>query len=81
MTVKVLLFARARDLAGSGELTLELPASSTVASLREALKEAVPALQPLLPRLHIAVNNDYASEADVIPPHAEVACFPPVSGG
>jgi molybdopterin converting factor small subunit len=28
-----------------------------------------------------AVNTDYAADDTVIPPRAEVACIPPVSGG
>jgi len=81
MNVHVLLFASARDLAGRSDVPLELPAGATVAELREALRQAAPALAPVLATLHVAINSDYASNEDVIPPGAEVACFPPVSGG
>ena len=46
-----------------------------------APENTLPALQPLLPRLHVAINNDYAADSDPIPAGAEIACFPPVSGG
>ncbi|MBX3442582.1 MAG: MoaD/ThiS family protein [Planctomyces sp.] len=81
MTVRVLLFAKARDLAGASELALDLPEGATVQDLRRALEAAAPDLAPLSPRLHIAVNSRYAADGDVIPPGAELACFPPVSGG
>lgn len=75
------LFARARDLAGAAEVTLSLPPEARVSDLRIALQTAYPALTPLAPRLLIAVNSDYAADAVVLPPGAEIACFPPVSGG
>jgi len=81
MTVRVLFFAKARDLAGAPSKELTLKDGATVADLRCALRESIPALQPLLPRLHVAINNDYAADGDVIPQNAEIACFPPVSGG
>jgi molybdopterin converting factor subunit 1 len=81
MTVRVLFFAKARDLAGAPSRDLTLPDAPTVADLRRALGETIPALQPLLPRLHVAINNNYAADSDTVPQDAEIACFPPVSGG
>ena len=81
MTVRVLFFAKARDLAGSPSRELTLGEGATVADLRRALATAIPSLEPLLPRLHVAINNDYAADSDPVPAGAEVACFPPVSGG
>lgn len=81
MRIKVLLFARAKQIAGSGDVTLTLAAGATVADLRAELVRTIPALGPLAPRLHVAINSDYAADTDAIPEGAEVACFPPVSGG
>ena len=81
MTVKVLLFAQARDLAGSETVEIELSDGATVADLRQTLVEKHPALERIAPSLLIAVNNDYAEDATEVPTGAEVACFPPVSGG
>ncbi len=81
MTVRVRLFARARDLAGADAVAVEMPAGATVAELRRRLGEACPALRPLLPRSAVAVNEDFAGDAAPIPPGAEVALLPPVSGG
>ena len=81
MKVRVQMFARARDLAGSPVVEIDVADPPTVGGLRTALAAACPALVPLLPRLHVAVNSDYASDADAIPSGAEIACFPPVSGG
>jgi molybdopterin converting factor subunit 1 len=81
MTLRVRLFARARDLAGADSVAVELPAGATVAELRARLGEAYPALRPLLARSAVAVNEEYAGDDVVIPPAAEIALLPPVSGG
>lgn len=81
MTIKVRLFALARDCAGAPEVAIDLPAPATVGALKTALAQAHPALAPLMPSLMFAVDDSYASESTVIPPGAEVAAFPPVSGG
>ena len=81
MNVKVKLFALAAQLAGTNLLEVSLDGGATVADLRRRLTDAVPALAPMMPHLLISINSDYAIEAMTIPPGAEVACFPPVSGG
>jgi molybdopterin synthase catalytic subunit len=77
----VKLFARARDLAGTSELTLDLPEGAKVADLRKALALAHPKLTGLLERSAIAVNDDFAGDEQVLSPDAEAALLPPVSGG
>ena len=81
MNVQVQLFARARDLAGAQSVNVEVDGEPTVAALREAQIASKPALAVIAGSLHVAVNGDYAAETLTIPPQAEVACFPPVSGG
>jgi molybdopterin converting factor subunit 1 len=77
----VLLFARARDLAGSDRLEVALPDGGTVAQLRYALAQQCPALASLLEKSALAVNGEFAQETDVVAVDAEVALLPPVSGG
>ena len=81
MKTVVKFFARARDLVGSPALELDLPESATAADLRIALGERVPALEPLLPSLLIAVGNDYAAPMTCVAGRTDLAVFPPVSGG
>ena len=80
-TIRVRLFARARDLAGAEVVAVDLPAGATVADLRERLAAAVPVLRELLSRAAVAVKEDFAGDDAVIPAGAEVAVIPPVSGG
>ena len=81
MHCRVKLFARARDLAGAAEVSVPLPGGATVADLRRALVSAYPSLAGLLSRCAVAVADDFADDARVIPEGAEVAVLPPVSGG
>lgn len=81
MNVRIKLFALTRDLAGTDEISLEFDAPVTIATVRSALGEAIPALQPVLGSCAFAVDNEYAGNGMEIPAGAEVACLPPVSGG
>lgn len=79
LTVK--LFARARDLAGSATVQIAWTDGQTVGELKRGLVASYPAIQPLVTRLLVAVNHNYADDATPIRSTDEVACFPPVSGG
>jgi molybdopterin converting factor subunit 1 len=79
--VQVHLFALARERAGGPSVSIDLPEGSTVADLKSALARSLPALAPLVPSLRIAVNAEYVADDHPLPPGAEVAVIPPVSGG
>jgi molybdopterin converting factor subunit 1 len=79
--MKVLLFALARDLAGSGEMEIDLAPNATVADLRRVLGDRYPRLAPLLQRCAVAIDQEFAAEETQVPPAAVVALLPPVSGG
>jgi len=81
ITVKVLFFGAARDVAGTEEISFELPDSSTVATSREAILGKYPALANFGKSLLFAVNQEYAEANRRIHEGDELAIFPPVSGG
>ena len=81
MTLTVHLFARARELAGSGTVAVELPPAAAVADVRRALAARFPPLAGLLERSAVAVNHDFADDGQALAPGDEVAVIPPVSGG
>ncbi len=81
MKVSVQLFARAQELAGADLVEIDLPDESSVAGLRQALAEQVPAIASLVPGLFVSVGCDYADDSTLLEPDQEIACFPPVSGG
>ncbi len=78
---QVLLFAQVRESAGHDTITLELPTGATVADLRQALVRRLPNSASLILPSMIAVNESYVADHFVLPPSAEIACIPPVSGG
>jgi molybdopterin converting factor subunit 1 len=81
MTFTIHMFARARELAASDVVTVELPSGSTVADVKRALAARFPALASLLAVSAVAVNHDFAEEARAIVASDELAVIPPVSGG
>lgn len=80
-TLRVQLFASAREALGREIVELEWSETADVAALRSALAEAHPALAPLLSRCMIAVNQEYATPDVRVAATDEVAVLPPVSGG
>ena len=79
--VKVLLFATLRDYVGSRSIELSIPEGMTVRGLTELLVETYPRLQKVKDSMLTAINRVYAGDDMVIPDNAEIAFFPPVSGG
>jgi molybdopterin converting factor subunit 1 len=81
MKVRVQLFARARDVAGTEWAQVELAESATVGDLRLELSHTYPALESLVARSAIALNEEFAQDSDAIDEQAKLALLPPVSGG
>jgi molybdopterin converting factor subunit 1 len=81
MKITVQLFARARELVGSERVELDVPLQACVFDLKQSLAARFPQISPLLSNLLVAVGTDYADDRTLLDPAAEVACFPPVSGG
>ncbi len=80
-TVRVLLFAAARDLVGTRSLTLPAAEVPTAAAALVALVARHPALGPYVSALRVAINGAYAQPDDPVRPDDEVAIIPPVAGG
>ncbi|MDP2994586.1 MAG: molybdopterin converting factor subunit 1 [Anaerolineales bacterium] len=79
--VKVLFFATLRDYVGSKSLELEIPFGMTVGGLTDLLVATYPRLEKVKNSMMVAINREYAANEQVIPEGAEIAFFPPVSGG
>ncbi|HSJ89633.1 MAG TPA: molybdopterin converting factor subunit 1 [Anaerolineales bacterium] len=79
--VKALFFATLRDHVGVRSVELQIPKNTTVASLKSILVERYPMLMGLIGHTLLSVNQEYAFDETVIPDNAEIALFPPVSGG
>ena len=79
--VKTLFFATLRDHVGVHSVDLQIPAQTNVAGLKSLLIEKFPVLKGLMGHILISVNQEYAFDETIISENAEIALFPPVSGG
>lgn len=80
--VKILLFATLRERAGGAKsIELELPDGATVHDLKNQIARDLPALDESMKSVLTTINREYAFNEAVLPDGAEVAMFPPVSGG
>lgn len=77
--VRILLFAGLAETCGARALELDLALPATAAELRRAAQERYPQLAGRVFR--VSVNARYAADQDPVPPGAELAFLPPVSGG
>jgi molybdopterin synthase catalytic subunit len=80
-TIKILFFATFKDRTGLSQAEFEFPENASVAELKAHLVRQYPALNNLINHALVAVNQNYAFDEDLVPVGAEVALFPPVSGG
>ncbi|ODV08578.1 MAG: molybdopterin converting factor subunit 1 [Rubrivivax sp. SCN 70-15] len=83
MKIQLRYFAALREALGPAE-TLELPAGTTLGALRDRLLERGGRHAEVLARtraVRCALNQVMSDEATVIEDGAEVAFFPPVTGG
>jgi len=79
--IKVLFFATLRDRAGVKSLELEISPETTVQNLKDLLVASYPGLKETMDSVVISINREFAFDEALVPDGAEVALFPPVSGG
>ncbi len=79
--IKILFFATLRTRAGQSSIELEVNENITVGELKNILIAKFPALEASLHHTLFSINREYAFDDEIIPESAEIALFPPVSGG
>ena len=79
--VKLLFFATLRDRAGMKSMELEIPEDMTVQELKNKIAGEYPNLKQSMETVLISINREYAFDDAIVPADAEIAMFPPVSGG
>ena len=83
MLIKVLFFARSREVCGVSEVHVELPDGSSTHDLLASLTRTYAGLDSVMRSCVFALNQDYvpAGEGVALKEGDEVAVIPPLSGG
>ena len=83
--VEVLLFAGAREAAGTDRIQLPASLPMFVSELKQSIVRHYPVLKPFIDYGRIAVGNDFVDDSDIIQVSVSkstvIALIPPVSGG
>ena len=82
MKIKLLAFATASDIVGSGSQEITLDDGARLSDLKAMLLQKHPVLESVWDRLAVAVGGHLVQNQDpVLKDGDEVALLPPVSGG
>jgi molybdopterin converting factor subunit 1 len=78
---RVLFFATLRDKAGVREIAIEFPQGAHISDIKRLVLKKYPGLKQNMDTIIVALNHEFAFDEDIVPNEAEIAIFPPVSGG
>jgi len=81
VTVRIVAFARVREILGFGERELELPDGATTRDAWNLLAASAAALQPLAASTRLARNGTLLAQDERLESGDELALLPPVGGG
>ncbi len=81
MKLRVLFFSVLRDITGTDEISVELPAGSTMADLLAHVESCWPKLAEWEKSLLLALDQTYVKRDAALHDGGEVAIMPPVQGG
>jgi molybdopterin converting factor subunit 1 len=79
--VTTLFFATLRDRAGVKSVELQIPPKTNVSQFKSILTNRYPVLVDIIDHMLVVINHEYVFDDAIIPDHAEIGLFPPVSGG
>jgi molybdopterin converting factor small subunit len=79
--VTILFFATLRDLTKESRISKTVPDDLVIGSLKELLVLEYPAIKGIMGSVIVSMNHEFAFNDADITENAEIALFPPVSGG
>ena len=81
MRVRVQFFSQLKDLAGTAELNVDLPAGAIIGDLLKKLYERTPALREQDSSILVGAGLEFVGRDYALKPEEEIAIMPPVQGG
>ncbi|MHB8619248.1 MAG: MoaD/ThiS family protein [Chloroflexota bacterium] len=81
MKVRVLLFARYKDLAGTGLLELDVAEGATAGQVFDRVADRFAEMKPMRGSTLMAVQAEYVKPGATLRDGDELALMPPLSGG
>jgi molybdopterin converting factor small subunit len=81
MRCTVQFFSQLKEIAGASEMTLDLPAGTSIAELLARLYVDFPELAKWDRNLLIGIGVDFVERDQKIRPNDQIAIMPPVQGG
>lgn len=81
MNIKILVFAHLKEVLGFEEVQWEVSEGISSKDLFDQLESKYPVVKDHRKHLKMAMNGEYIQSNDRIVDNAEIAIFPPVSGG
>ena len=79
--VTLLFFATLRDITGQRRMTKTIPDDLLISGVKELLVDEFHGLKEIMPSVIVSLDHEFAFDTSSIPAEAEIALFPPVSGG
>lgn len=62
-------------------IEVDIEPGATVQDLKNIITIRIPAIKEVIEHCLASINHEYSGDEAEIPPAAEIAFFPPVSGG
>lgn len=81
LNIRIVLFAKLKEIIGASEINFDLSENAKVSDLKKELLLSYPGLKDYAEIMLVSIDQNFAYDNDLIPTNAEVALFPPVSGG
>jgi MoaD family protein len=81
MKVRVEFYSQLRDLAGTAELNVDLPAEATVTDLLEKVYEKAPTLRSRDKSILVGAGVEFVDRNYKLKAGDEISIMPPVQGG
>lgn len=79
MSARILFFGVTADIASEREIEVSLSSGSTAKSVLETIRQRIPGLDEH--KLHISLNQQFATGEEIVKDGDELAIFAAVSGG